>query len=216
MPAILVINPNSNPAVTQGFDEALEPLRQPGGPEIRCETLAEGPFGIETQAHVDGVALPLARHVASRPDADAYVIACYSDPGLFVCREATSKPVFGIAECGLLTAMARGQRFGVIAIARRSIPRHIRYMRQMGILDRLANERPLEMSVAETASGEGTLARMIAIGTELRDLDGADAIVMGCAGMARHRRSLEAALGIPVIDPVQAAVTMALGAVAFR
>lgn len=216
MPAILVINPNSNPAVTQGFDEALEPLRRPGGPEIRCETLAEGPFGIETQAHVDGVALPLARHVASRPDPDAYVIACYSDPGLFVCREATSKPVFGIAECGLLTAMARGQRFGVIAIARRSIPRHIRYMRQMGILDRLANERPLEMSVAETASGEGTLARMIAIGTELRDLDGADAIVMGCAGMARHRRNLEAALGIPVIDPVQAAVTMALGAVAFR
>ncbi|MCU0818228.1 MAG: aspartate/glutamate racemase family protein [Beijerinckiaceae bacterium] len=216
MPSILVINPNSNPAVTQGFDEALEPLRRPGAPSIICESLAEGPFGIETQAHVDGVAIPLAKHVASRPDADAYVIACYSDPGLFVCREATSKPVFGIAECGLLTAMARGQRFGVIAIARRSIPRHIRYMRQMGILDRLANERPLEMSVAETASGEGTLARMIAIGTELRDLDGADSIVMGCAGMARHRRNLEVALGIPVIDPVQAAVTMALGAVAFR
>jgi len=216
MPSILVINPNSNPVVTQGFDEALEPLRRPGAPSIICESLAEGPFGIETQAHVDGVAIPLAKHVASRPDADAYVIACYSDPGLFVCREATSKPVFGIAECGLLTAMARGQRFGVIAIARRSIPRHIRYMRQMGILDRLANERPLEMSVAETASGEGTLARMIAIGTELRDLDGADSIVMGCAGMARHRRNLEAALGIPVIDPVQAAVTMALGAVAFR
>lgn len=216
MPGILVINPNSNPAVTQGFDEALEPLRHPGGPAIHCETLAEGPFGIETQAHVDGVAMPLARLVAARSDADAFVIACYSDPGLFVCREATPKPVLGIAECGLLTAMARGQRFGVIAIARRSIPRHIRYMRQMGIMDRLANERPLEMSVAETASGDGTLARMIAVGTELRDLDGADIIVMGCAGMARHRRNLEAALGIPVVDPVQAAVTMAFGVVAFR
>lgn len=216
MSGILVINPNSNPAVTQGFDEALAPLRRPGGPAITCETLAEGPFGVETQAHVDGVAMPLARLVASRPEADAYVIACYSDPGLFVCREATRKPVFGIAECGLLTAMARGQRFGVIAIARRSIARHVRYMRQMGVMDRLANERPLEMSVAETASGEGTLARMIAVGGELRDLDGADVIVMGCAGMARHRRALEEALGVPVIDPVQAAVTMALGAVAFR
>lgn len=216
MSGIIVINPNSNPAVTQGFDEALAPLRHSGSPAIVCETLAEGPFGIETQAHVDGVAIPLAQFVAKRTDADAFVIACYSDPGLFVCREATQKPVFGIAECGLLTAMARGQRFGVIAIARRSIPRHIRYMRQMGILDRLANERPLEMSVAETVSGDGTLARMIAIGNELRDIDGADVIVMGCAGMARHRRSLEDALGIPVIDPVQAAVTMALGAVAFR
>ena len=215
MSGILVINPNSNPAVTAGFDEALEPLRRPGAPAITCETLAEGPFGIETQAHVDGVAIPLARLVAARPQADAFVIACYSDPGLFVCREATTKPVFGIAECGLLTALARGQRFGVIAIARRSIARHIRYMRQMGIMDRLANERPLDMSVAETASGEGALARMIAVGAELRDRDGADVIVMGCAGMARHRRALEAALGVPVIDPVQAAVTMALGAVAF-
>jgi Asp/Glu/hydantoin racemase len=48
----------------------------------------------------------------------------------------------------------------------------------------------------------------------LKDIDGAEAIVMGCAGMARHRRALEEALGVPVIDPTQAAVTMALGAVA--
>jgi allantoin racemase len=216
MPTILVINPNSNPAVTQGFDEALEPLRRPGGPRILCETLLEGPFGVETQAHVESVALPLARMVTERPDAGAFVIACYSDPGLFVCREVTTKPVLGIAECGLLTAMARGQRLGVIAIARRSIPRHIRYMRQMGIMDRLAAERPLEMSVADIASGDATLARMIAVGTQLRDLDSADVIVMGCAGMARHRKALEAALGIPVIDPVQAAVTMAVGMLSFQ
>ncbi|MGL5362446.1 MAG: aspartate/glutamate racemase family protein [Bosea sp. (in: a-proteobacteria)] len=215
MPTILVINPNSNPAVTKGFDEALAPLRLPGGPQILCETLAEGPFGIQSQADVESVALPLARVVAQRPDVDAFIIACYSDPGLFVCREATKRPVLGIAECGLLSAMARGQRFGVIAIARKSIPRHIRYMRQMGILDRLAAERALEMSVAEAASGDQTLARMIQAGRELRDLDGADVVVMGCAGMARHRRGVEAALGIPVIDPVQAAVTMAMGIVAF-
>jgi allantoin racemase len=215
MPTILVINPNSNPAVTKGLDEALAPLCLPGGPQILCETLAEGPFGIQSQADVESVALPLARAVAQRPDVDAFIIACYSDPGLFVCREATQKPVLGIAECGLLSAMARGQRFGVIAIAKKSIPRHIRYMRQMGILDRLAAERALEMSVAEAASGDETLARMIQAGKELRDLDGADVIVMGCAGMARHRRGVEAALGIPVIDPVQAAVTMAMGLVAF-
>jgi Asp/Glu/hydantoin racemase len=215
MPPIVVINPNSNPAVTRGFDEALEPLRRPGAPQIVCETLAEGPFGIETQADVERVALPLAAFVAARPEAGAFVIACYSDPGLFVCREATPRPVFGIAECGLLTALARGGRFGVIAIAERSIPRHIRYMRQMGIMDRLAGERPLDMSVAETASGEGTLARMVAVGRALKELDRADVILMGCAGMARHRRALEEAVGVPVIDPVQAAVTMALGAVSF-
>jgi Asp/Glu/hydantoin racemase len=132
-----------------------------------------------------------------------------------VCREATSRPVFGINECGVLTALARAERFGVIAIGQRSIRRHLRYMRQMGLLTRFAGERPLNMSVAETASGEQTLERMIEVGKELREIDGADVIVMGCAGMARHRQPLEAALGVPVIDPTQAAVTMAIGAVQF-
>lgn len=211
---ILVVNPNSNAAVTRGLDEALAPLRFADGPEIVCMTLAEGPFGIETQADCDGVVMPLRRLVEADSSADAFVLACYSDPGLHACREGTTKPVFGIAESGVLTALARGDRFGVIAIKQRSIRRHIRYLRQMGLLERLAGERPLEMSVAETASGEHTFAKMLQVGRALKEQDGADVIIMGCAGMARHRKPLEAELGLPVIDPTQAAVTMALGAVA--
>ena len=56
---ILVINPNSNPAVTAGLDAALAPLRLHHGPSIRCTTLAKGPFGIETQKDVEQVTLPL-------------------------------------------------------------------------------------------------------------------------------------------------------------
>jgi Asp/Glu/hydantoin racemase len=210
---IVVVNPNSNEAVTRGLDEALRPLAFAEGPEIVCTTLAEGPYGIETQADVESVAMPLRRLIESDNGADAFVVACYSDPGLHVCREGTDRPVFGIAESGVLTALARAETFGVIAVKQRSIRRHVRYLRQMGLTERLAGERPLEMSVAETASGEGTLDRLIAVGRELRDEDGAGAIVMGCAGMARHRRALEKALGMPVIDPTQAAVAMALGAV---
>mgnify|MGYP002078564303 CR=1 FL=1 len=212
---ILVINPNSNEVVTSGLEAALSAIRFPDGPEIACETLREGPLGIETQEHIEIVTLPLARLVRSSKDVDAFVIACYSDPGLHVCRETTDRAVFGINECGVLTALARGERFGVIAIKQRSIRRHVRYMRQMGLLDRLAGERPLDMSVAETATGDNTLAKMIEAGRELRDEDGADVIVMGCAGMARHRGPLEAELGVPVIDPTQAAVAMAMGAVLF-
>src|SRR5712692_10460120 len=212
-PRILVINPNSNHLVTQGLEQALKPHGFEGGPEIVCETLAEGPYGIESQADVDGVAMPLRRLVEGDNHSAAFVIACYSDPGLHVCREATDRPVFGIAECGVLTALARAGRFGVIAISQRSIARHRRYLLQMGLTDRLAGERPLEMSVAETASGEKALERMIDVGRQLKEKDGAEAVVMGCAGMARHRRPLEETLGIPVIDPTQAAVTMALGIV---
>lgn len=215
-PRIKLINPNSNETVTDGIRAAVEAIAFEGGPEITCVTLKEGPIGIETQAHVEQVTLPLRDLIKSDTDSDAFIIACYSDPGLHVCREATVKPVFGINECGVLTALARGERFGVLAIKDASVRRHIRYLRQMGLLDRLAGERPLDLSVAETASGPDTFAKMVSVGTALRDLDGADIIVMGCAGMARHRRMLEAELGLPVIDPCQAAVAMALGAVVFQ
>lgn len=208
---ILVINPNSNGSVTANMDEALQPLKLGGGPEIVCTTLAEGPFGIESQADVDSVALPLRRMIEADNQSDAFIIACYSDPGLHVCREGTSRPVFGIAESAVLTALARGERFGVIAIKNRSIPRHIRYLRQMGLTERLAGERALDMSVADSGSDKA-LERMIAVGSELRDEDGANVVIMGCAGMARHRKPLEQALGVPVIDPTQAAVTLAVGA----
>ena len=73
-----------------------------------------------------------------------------SDLGLHVFRQALRHPVFGINECGVLTALARGDRFGIIAITAKSVVRHRRYLRQMGLADRLAGERPLEMSVPET------------------------------------------------------------------
>ena len=210
---IAAINPNSNQVVTDGMVDALKPLMVDGGPVIECITLDEGPFGIESQADVDSVALPLMRMVKQRGDVDAFVIACYSDPGLHVCREATKKHVFGIQECCVLTALSQGDRFGVIAIADVSIKRHLRYLRQMGVMERLANERALNISVHESATGSETFDRLCAVGSELRDTDGAETIILGCAGMAKHRAPLAEYLGIPVIDPVQAATAMAIGAV---
>src|SRR5687767_5556878 len=135
---ILVINPNSTEAVTRGIDEACAPLRMPGGPGIDCVTLKEGPPGIETQQHVDGVVSPLLSLVQKKQKQyAAFVVACYSDPGLYALREATKKPVLGISECGILTALTLGQKFGVIAILKQSIPRHLRYVAALGVSERL-------------------------------------------------------------------------------
>ena len=73
MSEILVINPNSTELVSQAIDQALAPLRMAGGPAITCVTLAEGPPGIETQAHVEQVVPPLCRLVSQRDDAAAFV-----------------------------------------------------------------------------------------------------------------------------------------------
>ncbi len=211
---ILVINPNSTEAVTQGSDEACAPLRIPGGPLIECVTLKEGPPGIQTQQHVDSVVAPMLQLVRQREaDCSAFVIACYSDPGLHSLREATRKPVLGISECGIFTALTLGQKFGVIAILQQSIPRHLRYVGALGVRERLAAELPLGLGVTELSDASKTFPRMVEVGKMLRDLHGADVLVMGCAGMARYRKPLQDEIGIPVVEPTQAAVTMALGRV---
>src|SRR6267143_6480821 len=213
MPAILVINPNSTESMTRVIDEACEPLRMAGGPAIETATLKEGPPGIETQQHVDGLIPPLVSFVRKNEERyAAFVIACYSDPGLHSLREATKKPVLGISECGILTALTLGQKFGVIAILQQSIPRHLRYMGALGVMDRLAGELPVDLPVVELADEKKTFGRMADVGKALRG-HGADVIVMGCAGMARYRKPLQDALGIPVVEPTQAAVSMAIGRV---
>lgn len=209
---ILVINPNSNPAVTAGLDAAMAPFRLQGGPAITCLTVAEGPFGIESQADSDAAVAPMLEMIRAHTEAAAIVIACYSDPGIDAAREVARAPVFGMQESGFLTAMSRGDRIGVIAISQGSILRHRKYLRRMGVLDRMVAERPLNMSVAETASGAGTFDRLREVATALVQIDHADVIVLGCAGLSAHRVALEQAIGKPVVDPTQAAVAMALGA----
>ncbi len=211
---ILVINPNSTVAVTHAIDAAMAPLRFSGGPEIRCVTLEDGPPAVESQLEADQVVLPLCRVVREHDgEAAAFVIACFSDPGLFAARESTAKPVLGIAECGILTALTLGQRFGVISILARSVARHLRYVGAMGVAPRLAGDLPVGLGVAELADRNTALSRMIDVGRTLRDRHGADVLVMGCSGMARYRADLEEAVQIPVVEPTQAAVTMAIGRV---
>lgn len=207
---IYVINPNSSDAVTRGIQEAIKPLEPLGFPII-CVTNPNGPSGIESQLQADSTisqTLGLAAEV--EPRAAAYVIACFGDPGLHALRDQTEKPVLGIQESAVLTALTLGQRFGIIAILPNSIPRHLRSIGAMGVQRRLAGDRALNLGVADLSDADKTMERMIQVGDALINQDGADVLIMGCAGMARFRKPLEQALGKPVVEPCQAAVAMAL------
>lgn len=211
MTVIRVFNPNSNQSVTDAIAASLKAFAAPGRISIVCETLETGPIGIETERHVASVVVPLVDRMKVRP-ASAYVIACYSDPGLALARDELDAPVFGIMESAVMQACTMGERFGVIALSKGAIRRHERGLRTMGMAHKLAAERPIGASVAESA-GADALSTLEQAGEALRDKDGADTVILGCAGMARHRTALQESLGIPVIDPTQAAVAAALGAV---
>ena len=214
--SLIVINPNSSQSVTDGIASALSPFEGRGVP-IRCLTLLEGPPGIETQHQADLTIAPmLALADAHEAEAAGYVIACFGDPGLHALRDQTSLPVVGIQEAAVMTALTLGQRFGVIAILPTSIPRHMRAFGAMGVLDRLAGDRALGLGVLELADRDRTLAAMIETGRRLRDEDGANVLITGCAGMAYLREPLEDATGLPVVEPCQAAAAMALGQIALN
>ena len=208
---ILVINPNSNREVTEHMSRALDGLRFAGGPAIDCLTLADGPPGVESERDVARAAAAIVAAVErERPRSAAFVVACFSDPGLHAAREAAAeRPVFGIAQCGLAAALALGERFGIVSILSASLARHRRYVASLGLLSRLAGDVAIDMGVAALAREDEVLRRMGEAGRRLKE-QGADVVVMGCAGMARYRPALEQALAVPVIDPTQAAAAMAL------
>ncbi|MEL6205118.1 MAG: aspartate/glutamate racemase family protein, partial [Pseudomonadota bacterium] len=196
MPArapLIVINPNSSETVTAGIAAALGPLDALGQP-IRCVTLAEGPPAIESQAEADETIPHLLRLAASlEAEAAGFVIACFGDPGLHAMRDRTAKPVVGIQEAALLMACSLGQRIGVISILPASVPRHLRSYGASGLATRVVADRALCLGVAELSDDAVAESRMIEVARRLCDEDGADVLILGCAGMASRRALLEEA-----------------------
>lgn len=206
---ILVINPNSNDEVTQSLARSIDGDRAFAELDVEFATLAQAPFGIESDADIETVTpLVLATVMEGRAQYDAFVIACYSDPGLSECRAAVNQPVFGIHESAVGLSAVHEKRFGVLALSKASIQRHIAYVRSLGLQQFHAGERPLNVSVAEGLEDD-TLEKIVATGAELIEEDGAETLILGCAGLGGHARAAARILHVPVIDPVHAAVSMA-------
>jgi Asp/Glu/hydantoin racemase len=208
--ALMVINPNSSQSVTDGIAAALAPLQGWGVP-IRCLTLRDGPAAIESDADAALCVPPLLARAAELADeAAGFVVACFSDPGLHALRDRMAVPVTGIGEAACLTALGTRERFGILSILPASVPRHARALRAMGLSARCAGDRAVGLGVADLADPARALPRMVETARRLRDEDGADVLILGCAGMAHARAPLEEATGLPVIDPCQAGAALAL------
>ena len=210
MSRILAINPNSNESVTEGLRESLQEFNSSA--DIECCTLEEGPFGIETGEDIANVIPLVLQKISESPEFDVYVIACYSDPGLAECKVIFSKPVFGMQRSAIEKAISIGDKFGVLALSEQSIERHLAYMRGLGLDGQLAGELSLDISVDEAANDAASFGKIINQGRRLIDESGADVLILGCAGMASHRKPSEKVLQVPVIEPAQAAVSIAIEA----
>lgn len=210
MSSILVLNPNSSRAMTEAMLPGLAPLQRAGGPAFTAACIAEAPEGINSDAEVAFVSPLVADHVA-KASARAVIVSCFSDPGLKMARAARPDlPVLGIGESAYHAALALGQRFGVVSLAAPSVARHAVYIEALGLTGRLAGDRAIGMDAVTASDPHKAEAAVIATARQLVEEDGADVLILGCAGMGQMRGAVQAALGVPVVDPVQAAAAQAL------
>ena len=149
--------------------------------------------------------LPRTQRLAT--PAAAYVVACFSDPGLDELRSSSPVPAFGIAETAIQAALEVGSRIGVISSVADSLPRHERYWSKLGVADSIAADVALGLGVLELDTADA-YEKAVDAGRTLVTV-GADVIVLGCTGMTHMQDRLAAALGVPVIDPCRAAVEIA-------
>ena len=215
---IAVINPNTTASMTKAIGRVATAVAAPGT-EILAVTSAAGPASIE--GPYDGaLAVPgLLREIAKAEEAGvaAHVIACFDDTGLDAARSATANPVIGIGEAAFHAASLICHRFTVVTTLSRSIPVIERNLTSYGLTNRCLRVRAAETPVLAFDEEPETAEKRVAqeIETALLD-DHAEAIVLGCAGMADLADTMSARFGIPVIDGVRAAVTLAEALVRMR
>jgi allantoin racemase len=140
----------------------------------------------------------------------AIVIACFDDPGLLAAREVSCAPVLGIAQSAIQVAMLISARFSIITTLPRSVPVIEDLVQAYGAGQACRKVRSVDLPVLALESApDEAFARLVAEGRKAMVEDGAEAIVLGCAGMAEMCASLSETLGLPVIDGVVAAVKLA-------
>ncbi len=213
---ILLINPNTSRAMTAKIADAA---REAAGPDVEIVAVCAEVGAAAIESHVDEVAAAasVVELVAADRDgpapADAYVIACFGDPGLDAARELVTAPVIGIAEAAMHLAAVSGRHFGVVTTLSRTLGRARdlvgRYGMERACVSLAATGIPV-LDLEDTGSSAvATIERFAADAAE----GGADVIVLGCAGMADLCAELTARVGVPVVDGVAAAVGMASGMV---
>lgn len=209
MTRIVVINPNTSDALTTTITAAAA-AQAPSGVTVTGVRPSRGVTSVESHAEEAWATLGVVEQVQQHDaTADAFVIACFGDTGVDAAREVAHGPVVGMTEAALVTATLVAHRFSVVTLPPRTRAQSDRVLRILGLQHR-CTVRVVDVAVDELENGSTHLLDTFvhearaAVGE-----DHAEAIVLGCAGLADLVEPLRQALGVPVVEGVAAAVGLA-------
>ena len=208
---IKVINPNTTLSMTRSIGETARAAVSEGT-IIEAVSPSMGPVSIE--GHYDealasvGVIDEVRKGEAD--GVDAYVLACFGDPGLMAARELATGPVIGIAQAAFHAASFAGRSFAIVTTLGRTLGRARDLVLEYGFERQCVAYRACEVPVLGLESDEeGSYQALEAECLDVLDSTHADAIVLGCAGMAKMCARLSDRLGVPVVDGVAAGAAFA-------
>jgi allantoin racemase len=206
---ISIVNPNTTGSMTAKIGAAARAAASPGV-QIRAVNPEFGTPSIEGYFD-EAFAVPgLLAEIAKAPESDAFIVACFDDTGLEAARCATASPVVGIGEAAFHMASLIADKFSVVTTLPRSIAPIEKNLVKYGLAARCARVRAANVQVLALEEPGSDARRKIEaeISRALAE-EGAEAIVLGCAGMTDLARDLERKAGVPVLDGVACAVGLA-------
>jgi len=208
---LFVVNPNSTASMTEVIRQSATRVASPGT-RVEAATVPQAPASIEGHADEARATPPMldAIRAAEARGAQATVIACFDDLGLGAAREVARGPVIGLCQAGVQVATTIAKRFAIVTTLPRSVPIIEDLVDSYGAARLCRRVRAVNLPVlaldADPVEALARLKREIRLAVEQ---DGAEAVVLGCAGMAEMCHALQRETGVPVIDPVSAAVKLA-------
>ncbi|MBR7890089.1 aspartate/glutamate racemase family protein [Marinomonas sp. A79] len=208
---IQLINPNSSADMTQAMALSAQSVALPDT-DILPYTPSHGPKSIECAFDevIASAALLDLIEEGNHMGVDAHIIACFGDPALDAARELANAPVIGIAEAAFQLAGLIAHKFGVVTTLARTLPASEHLLQKYGYQHRCSGVRATDIPVLALENIEADAYECLKSECLAAiQNDGAEAIVLGCAGMSALVNKLASELPVPIIDGVTAAVKLA-------
>jgi allantoin racemase len=206
---IIVVNVNTSESMTGVIAAGARRYASPGT-QIEALRPYFGPQAVDCafESYLSAVGV-MDRVLAYREPYDAVVLAGFGEHGRDGLQELISQPVVEICEASAQVAMLIARTFSVITTLRRSVPAIEDRLKLAGLLDRCASVRASGMSTLEVDADPRDAVRGIVEQARIAvEQDHAEAICLGCAGMAGLEQAITAELGVPVVDGIGAAVRL--------